>query len=96
MSRNLSGTGHIWGATTLSPNCDDRYVIARTSRCVSLPGGRGPARAWEPKRLRLRLFSAAGRLVRGGHRLRLRIAATWPWASHLTTAMTWLHAYAPG
>ena len=28
----------------------------------------GPARAWEPKRLRLRLFSAAGRLVRGGRR----------------------------
>jgi Transposase DDE domain group 1 len=38
----------------------------------------GPARAWEPKRLRLRLFSAAGRLARGGRRLRLRIAATWP------------------
>ena len=35
----------------------------------------GPARSWEPKRLRLRLFSAAGRLVRGGRRLRLRIAA---------------------
>jgi hypothetical protein len=28
------------------------------------------ARRWEPKRLRLRLFSAAGRLVRGGRRLR--------------------------
>jgi hypothetical protein len=38
----------------------------------------GPARAWEPKRLRLRLFSAAGRLVRGGRHLRLRLAATWP------------------
>ena len=36
----------------------------------------GPARRWEPKRLRLRLFSAAGRLVRGGRRLRLRLAAT--------------------
>jgi Transposase DDE domain group 1 len=38
----------------------------------------GPARAWEPKLLRLRLFSAAGRLARGGRRLRLRLAATWP------------------
>jgi Transposase DDE domain group 1 len=56
----------------------------------------GPARAWEPKRLRLRLFSAAGRLVRGGRRLRLRIATTWPWASQLTAAITRLHAYAPG
>ena len=33
-----------------------------------------PARAWEPKRQRLRLLAAAGRLVRGGRRLRLRPA----------------------
>jgi hypothetical protein len=56
----------------------------------------GPARAWEPKRLRLRLFAAAGRLVRGGRRLRLRLAATWPWAPQLTAAITRLQAYAPG
>jgi hypothetical protein len=56
----------------------------------------GPARRWEPKRLRLRLFPAAGRLVRGGRRLRLRIAATWPWATHITTAITRLNALAPG
>ena len=55
----------------------------------------GPARAWEPKRLRLRLFSAAG-LVRGGRRLRLRLAATWPWATQLTAAITRLQALAPG
>ena len=41
----------------------------------------GTARRWEPKRLRLRLFSAAGRIVRGGRRLRLRLAARWPWAT---------------
>ena len=46
----------------------------------------GPARRWEPKRLRLRLFSAAGRIARGGRRLRLRIAATWPWATQITAA----------
>jgi Transposase DDE domain group 1 len=56
----------------------------------------GPARAWEPKRLRLRLFSAAGRLARGGRRLRLRLAATWPWATQLTAAITRLQTYAPG
>ena len=56
----------------------------------------GPARAWEPKRVRLRLFSAAGRLVRGGRRLRLRLAATWPWAGQLTAAITRLQAYPPG
>ena len=54
----------------------------------------GPARAWEPKRLRLRLFSVAGRLVRGGRRLRLRLAATWPWASQITAAITRLQALA--
>ena len=56
----------------------------------------GPARAWELKRLRLRLFSAAGRLVHGGRRLRLRIAATWPWATQITAAITRLQALAPG
>jgi hypothetical protein len=56
----------------------------------------GKARRWEPKRLRLRLFSAAGRLVRGGRRLRLRIAATWPWATQITAAITRLQALPPG
>jgi hypothetical protein len=55
-----------------------------------------PARGWEPRRLRLRLFSAAGRLVRGGRRRRLRLATTWPWADQLAAAITRLQAYAPG
>ena len=40
----------------------------------------GEARRWEPKRLRLRIFAVAGRLARGGRRLRLRLAERWPWA----------------
>ena len=44
---------------------------------LALPG---TARRWEPKKLRLRLFSAAGRIVRGSRRLRLRLAARWPWS----------------
>ena len=56
----------------------------------------GPARRWEPKRLRLRVFAVAGRLVRGGRRLRLRLARDWPWARDLTTAISRLHALAPG
>jgi hypothetical protein len=56
----------------------------------------GPARAWEPKRLRLRLFSAAGRLIRGGRRRRLRLAASWPWAALITTAISRLQALTPG
>jgi hypothetical protein len=56
----------------------------------------GPARAWEPKRLRLRLFSVAGHIVRGGRRLRLRLAVRWPWAIQITTAITRLQNLAPG
>jgi hypothetical protein len=56
----------------------------------------GPARSWEPKRLRLRLFSTAGRLIRGGRRLRLRLAATWPWARLTATAIIRLQALTPG
>ena len=56
----------------------------------------GPARAWEPKRLRLRLYSAAGRLARTGRRLRLRLAVTWPWASQITIAISRLQDLAPG
>jgi hypothetical protein len=56
----------------------------------------GPARRWEPRRLRLRIFTCAGRIVRGGRRLRLRLAASWPWATQITAAITRLQALAPG
>ena len=38
----------------------------------------GPARAWEPKPLRLRLFTTAGRIVRGRRRLRRDLAMGHP------------------
>jgi hypothetical protein len=56
----------------------------------------GTARRWEPKRLRLRLFSAAGRLVRGSRRLRLRLAGRWPWADDIAAAVTRLQALPTG
>jgi len=52
----------------------------------------GPARRWEPKRVRLRIFTCAGRLVRGGRRL----AATWPWATCITAAHDRLQAFPSG
>jgi Transposase DDE domain group 1 len=51
-----------------------------------------PARSWEPKRLRLRVLSAAGRLVKGGRRLRLRLSCRWPWADLIASAITHLQA----
>ncbi|SFK08682.1 Transposase DDE domain group 1 [Streptomyces pini] len=47
----------------------------------------GKARLWEPRRLRLRLFSAAGQLVTTGRRRILRLARHWPWTGHITAAL---------
>jgi Transposase DDE domain group 1 len=46
----------------------------------------------EPRKLRYRILHVAARLTRGARRLRLRIAATWPWRDHLLTAYTRLAA----
>jgi hypothetical protein len=56
-----------------------------------------PARRWEPKRLRLRLFSIAGRLTRSARRTMLHLSAHAPWANLLLQAITTLRALpAPG
>jgi Transposase DDE domain group 1 len=39
-----------------------------------------------PKTLRYRILHAAGKLVRGGRRRRLKIPGTWPWADAIATA----------
>ena len=46
----------------------------------------------EPKTLRYRLLHAAARLVRGGRRRTLKIAATWPWTDEIITAWQRIHA----
>lgn len=46
-----------------------------------------PARRWEPKRLRLRLLSAAARLARHARQTRLRFSTHWPWTGLITTAL---------
>jgi hypothetical protein len=56
----------------------------------------GSARRWESKRLRLRLFSVAGRLASSGRRLRLRLAGHWPWGAVITTAAARLQAIPSG
>ena len=48
----------------------------------------GTARRWEPKCLRLRLFSAAARLVTTGRRRILRLAWHWPWTNVITSAFS--------
>lgn len=51
----------------------------------------GTAR-WEPKRLRLRLFFAAARLVTTSRRRILRLARHWPWTDVITSAFSRLRA----
>jgi hypothetical protein len=45
-----------------------------------------PARRWEPKRLRFRLLSVAGRIITTGRRHRLRLPRDWPWNNIIDTA----------
>jgi hypothetical protein len=62
---------------------------------LSLPGHQ--ARRWEPKRLRLRLFSIAGRLAQHGRTRHLHLSAHAPWASLLATMIAALQTIpAPG
>jgi hypothetical protein len=49
----------------------------------------GVSRLWEPRRLRLRLFSTAAQLVTTGRRRVLRLAGHWPpWTGVITHATT--------
>jgi hypothetical protein len=51
-----------------------------------------PARRWEPKRLRLRLLSTAGRITRSARQARLHLSGHAPWTPLLTEALARLHA----
>ncbi|WTW91915.1 IS1380 family transposase [Streptomycetaceae bacterium NBC_01309] len=46
----------------------------------------GEVRRWEPKKLRLRLFSAAAHIVTTGRRKTLRFTRHWPWTHLITDA----------
>jgi hypothetical protein len=75
--------------------CEVVALACELTAWMQMPALDGPARRWEPKRLCLRLFSAAGPMVRNG-RLRLRLAACWPWAPEITAVITCVQALAPG
>ncbi|WP_445402186.1 IS1380 family transposase [Streptomyces sp. LE64] len=52
----------------------------------------GETRRWEPRRLRIRLFSAAAQLVTTARRRHLRFARHWPWTDVITDALARLEA----
>jgi hypothetical protein len=52
----------------------------------------GETRRWEPRRLRLRLFSAAAQIVTTARRRHLRFARHWPWTDVIIKALARLEA----
>jgi len=50
------------------------------------------ARRWEPKRLRLRIFSIAGRIATHARRTHLRLSKNASWSALIVTALTRLAA----
>lgn len=80
-----------WSRTGARPGRRGPVLAAFLRRPAGLDPDARPhrtARRWEPKKLRLRIFSCAGRLVRGGRRLRLRLTGQWPWAADITADLT--------
>jgi hypothetical protein len=53
------------------------------------------ARTWEPKRLRLRMLTVAGRIVHTGRRSLLRLPRSWPWARLILAGHQRLAALSP-
>jgi hypothetical protein len=58
-------------------------ILLAWLRLLALDGDLARA---EPKTLRYRILHAAARLVRGGRRKALKIAATWPWTQEIVSA----------
>ena len=55
----------------------------------------GPLAKAEPKILRYRLLHTAARIVRGQRKRKIRIPATWPWASQLAACFLTAFALPP-
>jgi hypothetical protein len=64
-------------------------LIAWTQRLLLT---QGPARHWEPKRLRYRILHVAARITRHARRTRLHLPSGWPWRHELISAWQRLSA----
>ena len=67
--------------------CAQTLVCWTQALCLS-----GELATCEPTTLRYRLWHTAGRLVRHGRQVILRLQRTWPWAGELVTAFQRLRA----
>jgi len=66
--------------------CTTAAIAVDLIRWLQPLGLTGDLALAEPKRLRYRVLHTAARLTRGQRRRRLRIPATWPWATQITAA----------
>jgi hypothetical protein len=72
-------------------------MLAFTDPSTDGSGNSHQARRWEPKRLRLRLFSIAARIARTGRRIVVHLANDHTWTALLLDGLTRLRAHsAPG
>ncbi len=86
-----------WGFPSRHSHVNQAWLELSLTALDLLPWARillleGELAAAEPKKLRYRLLHAAARITRGGRRMHLRIAATWPWRNELTNAFARLAA----
>lgn len=82
--RNLPFHNHTQNQIWLQITALAQDLITWTQRLALT----GEHRLAEPKRLRLRIFSAAGRLVRTSRRHLLKITDDWPWTDAILAAHT--------
>ncbi|MGW1758836.1 transposase [Streptomyces mirabilis] len=94
----MSPSESLWAGTAspMSPCCGPSPPIVQIALALlawmPMLALTGETRRWEPKRLRLRLFSAAAQLVHTGRCHWLHFTARWPWTDVITHAINRLHA----
>lgn len=84
-----TGLGHL---PSTSIDINRAWCVAATIACDLLCWLRlllldGPMAKAEPKTLRYRLLHTAARIIRGQRKRKIRIPATWPWASQLAACV---------
>ena len=90
----IDATGVLNLATSPPGMCGDQKGMpaSRWHRTDTDARIHRPRRAWEPKRLRLRIASVAGRIAVHARRTRLRLSTDAAWSALIVNALTRLAA----
>ena len=90
------GTCHLKGFAHNQLRCEIVALACELLAWTQLLALAGRPAGGSPGACGCACFAVAGRLVRGGRRLRLRLAARWRWAGQITTAVIRLQAIPSG